>query len=174
MMRKSVFKYYLLILSLVCLGSCSKETAEPAPATEPETVTIHYRATIEGGAQTKADLNEQMKYVFEAGDKVFMETTNGKMYGFLSLSLPSSAGKSVALFEGDLVCDINFRPEDDTEVKLTLMSPSDAVHSVSETGRIIIQKENKAETLKKDPGKDLYHTLCCYIGRVLCYGLRYV
>lgn len=137
MMRKSVFKYYLLILSLVCLGSCSKETAEPAPATEPETVTIHYRATIEGGAQTKADLNEQMKYVFEAGDKVFMETTNGKMYGFLSLSLPSSAGKSVALFEGDLVCDINFRPEDDTEVKLTLMSPSDVVHSVSETGRII-------------------------------------
>ena len=152
MMSKSVFKYCLLVLSLVCLGSCSKDPEIPSPAPAPETVTIHYQATIEGGSQTKAGLDGQMKYVFEAGDKVFMEATNGKMYGFLSLSLPSSAGKSRALFEGDLTCDIDFRPEDDTEVKLTLMSPSDAVHTVSENGRVIshLEFENTwAESLEE-------------------------
>ena len=152
MMSKSVFKYCLLVLSLVCLGSCSKDPEIPSPAPAPETVTIHYQATIEGGSQTKAGLDGQMKYVFEAGDKVFMETTNGKMYGFLSLSLPSSAGKSRALFEGDLTCDIDFRPEDATEVKLTLLSPSDAVHTVSEYGRVIshLKFENTwAESLEE-------------------------
>lgn len=137
MMSKLDFKYCLLVLMALCLGSCSKEPEVPSPAPAPETVTIHYQATVEGGDQTKASLNDQMKFVFEAGDRIFMESTNGKMYGFLSLSLPSTAGKSVALFEGDLTCDINFRPEDDTEVQLILMSPSDAIHTISDNGRVI-------------------------------------
>ena len=80
---KAVLKY---ILPFVLLSvSCAKEpeqTADPAPVKK----TVHYRASVEADPGTRATVNENMKYVFEAGDRVYLESEGGEIYGFLSLS----------------------------------------------------------------------------------------
>lgn len=125
---KAVLKY---ILPFVLLSvSCAKEpeqTADPAPVKK----TVHYRASVEADPGTRATVNENMKYVFEAGDRVYLESEGGEIYGFLSLSKESDAGTSLALFEGDLTCQEGFSPLADTPVTLVLVGVADELHPVS-------------------------------------------
>ena len=127
-MMKAVLKY---ILPFVLLSvSCAKEpeqTADPAPVKK----TVHYRASVEADPGTRATVNENMKYVFEAGDRVYLESEGGEIYGFLSLSKESDAGTSLALFEGDLTCQEGFSPLADTPVTLVLVGVADELHPVS-------------------------------------------
>ena len=127
-MMKAVLKY---ILPFVLLSvSCAKEpeqTADPAPVKK----TVHYRASVEADPGTRATVNENMKYVFEAGDRVYLESVGGEIYGFLSLSKESDAGTSLALFEGDLTCQEGFSPLADTPVTLVLVGVADELHPVS-------------------------------------------
>ncbi|MBR3406269.1 MAG: hypothetical protein IKG92_05160 [Bacteroidales bacterium] len=128
-MSKSVIR--VLILSLLALSfSCKKETEIPVPA--PEVQTVHYRATVQTAVDTRATVGDDLKYEFEEGDRVYMESTgedSGKMYGFLSLSVDGGIGKNVALFEGDLICVGGFTPTPETPVKLILVGPEDKLHS---------------------------------------------
>ena len=126
-MMKSVLRYILPLVFL--LAGCAKETEAPVPA--PRMKTVHYSAGIEAGTSTRASVNENMKYVFEAGDRVYLESEGGEIYGFLSLSKESDAGTSLALFEGDLTCQEGFSPLADTPVTLVLVGVADELHPVS-------------------------------------------
>lgn len=127
-MMKSVLRYILPLVFL--LAGCAKETeqtVDPAPVKK----TVHYRASVEADPGTRAAVNENMKYVFEAGDRVYLESEGGEIYGFLSLSKESDAGTSLALFEGDLTCQEGFSPLADTPVTLVLVGVADELHPVS-------------------------------------------
>ena len=130
MMKKSILKYLFPLILLS--GACAKEKEAPVPEKE----TLHYRADIEAGDATRALLGDDMSYTFERGDRVYMESADGRLYGFLSLSQASDAGKSLALFEGDLTCEDGFRPDKDTQVTLVLVGRDDAVHTLSDDGKL--------------------------------------
>lgn len=130
-MSKSVYIKTLLWMAwaLVALA-CEKEVDNPSPAQEVQTV--HYRATVHTGIDTKATVGDDMKYKFEEGDRVYMESTDGKLYGFLSLSVEGGQGKNVALFEGDLNYVGETPIPDDYKMKLVLVSKEDYLHTITE------------------------------------------
>ena len=132
-MMKSVLNYiFPLFLFLV---SCAKET-DPVTDPIPLEKTVHYRVAVEAGSDTRASVDENLKYVFEAGDRVYMQSEGGEMYGFLSLSQESDAGKTLAFFEGDLTCADDFSPVRDTPVSLVLVGPDDKIHAFSDEGKL--------------------------------------
>lgn len=126
-MMKSVLKYILPLVFL--LAGCAKETEAPVPA--PRMKTVHYRASVEADPGTRATVDENMKYVFQAGDRIYLESERGELYGFLSLSQESDAGKTLAFFEGNLTCAEDFSPLADTPVTLVLVGVADELHPVS-------------------------------------------
>ena len=132
-MMKSVIK--IVVWSLLALViSCKKE----AGGLVPEIRTLHYRATVQTGTDTRATLGNDLKYEFEEGDKVYMESNDGKLYGFLSLSFDGGIGenKNVALFEGDLYVEDNYTPTSSTIVNLVLVGPDDQLHQYPE-GKVL-------------------------------------
>lgn len=131
MMNLSSYKYILSAAMLLLLGSCAKETDLPVPA--PETKTIHYSLTVEEGQETRSTLGPGYKHVFEAGDRIYVESTGddaGKLYGFLSMSLADGVGKSKTAFEGDLTSAADFTPTAETPISLTLVGPADDLHTI--------------------------------------------
>ncbi|MBQ9462549.1 MAG: hypothetical protein IJU68_02700 [Bacteroidales bacterium] len=129
-MMKSLFKYIPALPLLVLLFSCTEKIGISIDV--PRTKTIHYSATIDGGSTTRASLGEDMKYSFERGDRVYMESEGGELYGFLSLSRAADIGRSEALFEGELTCAEDFTPVASTPVSLVLVGPDDAVHTITD------------------------------------------
>jgi len=129
-MSKSVYGKIVLVVLLAFTVACREEenVPEPAPSPTPEVRTLHYKATVQTGAATRATIAENLAYVFEKGDRVYVESVDGEgepdgnLYGFLSLAVNGDEGKKVALFEGDLTCAESFTPSSDTPVKLVLMS----------------------------------------------------
>ena len=124
-------------MSLALTVACEKEVDTSLPAPE-EVQTVHYRATVQTGMDTRATLDDDLKYVFEKGDRVYMESEDGKLYGFLSLSVTGGEEKAVALFEGDLTCQGD-TPTLDTPVKLVLVGQNeeqDWLHTITEEGKI--------------------------------------
>ena len=128
-MSKSVYVNILLVMLLALTAACKKEGNIPEPA--PEMKTVHYKATVQTGADTRATIGGDMKYEYEDGDRVYMESVDGEgnadgnLYGFLSLAVKGSPGRSTALFEGDLKCLESFTPTSETPVKLVLVSEGD-------------------------------------------------
>lgn len=131
-MSKSVFIKILLLAVLALVFACEKEVDQPSPAQEVQTV--HYKATVQTGVDTRATIGEDMKYKFEEGDRVYMESTDGKLYGFLSLSVEGGQGKNVALFEGDLnyVGETPIPDDYNPEMKLVLVSKEDELHTITD------------------------------------------
>ena len=103
-MRKTII-YLLFPILLVLLSSCRKEVAEPVPVGEEGWITVHLRATVSGGLETKATLDDlDRQYLFERDDLLYavdQETGGDKLYGFLYLI--AGAGETDAIFEGDLM-----------------------------------------------------------------------
>lgn len=131
MMNLSSYKYILSAAMLLLLGACAKEKDLPVPA--PEVKTIHYSITVEEGSDTRSTLGPDYKHQFEAGDRIYVESTGedaGKMYGFLSMSIPQGVGESRACFEGDLTSVANFTPTAETPISLTLVGPADNLHTI--------------------------------------------
>jgi hypothetical protein len=134
MMNISSYKYILGAAMLLLLGSCAKEKDLPVP--EPETRnTIHYSLTVEQGSDTRSTLGPGYEHLFEAGDRIYVESTGddaGKMYGFLSMSISAGVGQSTASFEGDLTSVGEFVPTADTPISLTLVGPADELHTYND------------------------------------------
>ena len=128
-MMKAVLKY---ILPFVLLSvSCAKEpeqTADPAPVKK----TVHYRASVEADPGTRATVNENMKYVFEAGDRVYLESEDGTLYGFLDMEDAGDVGKHEASFEGILTYVGTLPRDPDPPVNLVLVSGTDDLHTVTD------------------------------------------
>lgn len=136
-MRKSIYIKVLLLMALAISAACEKEVPTPSPAQEEQTV--HYMTTIQTGIDTRATVGDDMKYQFEAGDRVYVESEDGKLYGFLSLSGEGGDGSTVALFEGDLkyVGDTPFERSGNPIVNLTLVSKEDALHKTTDQGKLV-------------------------------------
>lgn len=116
--------------ALVALA-CEKEADNPSSAQEVQTV--HYRATVHTGIDTKATVGDDMKYKFEEGDRLYVESADKKLYGFLSLSAAGGAGNNMALFEGDLIYagETSF-PNDNPVINLVLVSKEDELHTITD------------------------------------------
>ena len=158
MMKLSSYKNILSAAMLLLLGSCAKETDLPAPA--PETKTIHYSLIVEEGSETRSTLGPGYKHVFEAGDRIYVESTGddaGKMYGFLSMSISGGVGQSKASFEGDLVSDAKFTPKAETPISLTLVGPADDLHTIVDGKVTGVNYTNKSAASIEDAVRKYAH-----------------
>ena len=134
-MSKTIYIKILLLLALALSAACEKERDIPSPAQEGQTV--HYTATVQTGL-TRATISEDMKYEFEAGDRVYLESESGDLYGFLTMSVDGGVGKNMALFEGDLkyVGETPFERSSNPTVNLTLVSKEDKLHTITAEGKL--------------------------------------
>lgn len=135
-MSKTIYIKILLLFALALFAACEKERDIPSPA--PEGQTVHYTATVQTGLDTRATISEDMKYEFEAGDRVYLESESGDLYGFLTMSVDGGVGKKEALFEGDLkyVGETPFERSSNPTVNLTLVSKEDKLHTVTAEGKL--------------------------------------
>lgn len=120
----------LLWMVLSLLVACNKEVDTPSPAQEVHT--FHYRASIQTGVTTKAVLGDNMAYKYEAGDRVYVESEDQKLYGFLNLVDEGDIGKNVAYFEGNLTYVGELPKDPDPSIKLILVSEADDLHTVTD------------------------------------------
>lgn len=134
-----ILKYWVCLLApLTLLLSCVKERTETEV---PTGRTIHYRATVTEGTDTRATLNNSNQYIFQEGDRLFVSNTDSGREGWLSgvLTLVSGAGETTAVFEGDLTLDTgnhdtdkeDFYLEADATLSATLVSTADRIHNAS-------------------------------------------
>lgn len=128
-MKGKYIPYLLLCLLPLALFSCVKETPED-PAVEPAN-TIHYSVTVSHSPLTRVAISdgseapgftEGCRYVFEDGDKLYVEHRDGgtlKLYGVLDIV--SGVGTGYARFEGELKYRDDFVPEDNTLLNATVV-----------------------------------------------------
>lgn len=123
-MKGNIIKYILLCLVQLSLLSCLKET--PQGLEDGPTNGILYSVSVSQSPLTRVALSgsdfEDGSYVFESGDKLYVEYRDGetlKLYGVLNLV--SGVGESVGRFEGELHCLDHFVPEDNTLLSATLV-----------------------------------------------------
>ena len=141
---KSVACCAALAAFAISFQSCCKSSIVQDPE-EPETkvVAIPYTASVGSdntdsstAPQTRATINSSKKYIFQAGDRLFVENTDsgheGDVYGYLTIA--TGEGTSSATFDGTLYSKNGFTPADNTPLKATLVSVNDRIHSISSDG----------------------------------------
>lgn len=116
-----------MVLSLAV--ACKKEADTPSPA--PEVQTVHYRASIRTDVDSKATLGNGMAYQYEAGDRVYLESADGTLYGFLDMAEESGIGNHEAYFEGNLTYVGTLPRDPNPSVNLVLVSVADNLHTVT-------------------------------------------
>ena len=120
----------LLLMVLSLMTACQKEVETPSPASEVQT--MHYRAIFRTDVGTRATVGDGMVYEFEAGDRVYVESEDGSLYGFLSMSDAAEVGNHEAYFEGDLSYVGGGSPDSNPLITLVLVSGTDNLHSVTD------------------------------------------
>lgn len=130
-MSKLIDIKILLITVLSLVVACNREAGTPSPT--PEVQSIRYKAFFRTDVGTRATVGNDMVYKFEAGDRVYVESEDGNVSGFLSLSDNTEVGNHEAYFEGDLsyvggseILDSN------PLITLVLVSGTDDLHSVTD------------------------------------------
>lgn len=125
--------WFILLAFLSLLLSCKQDESLNTPTDTGYTKTIHYKVKVKGSVSTRASLNGDTQYIFEANDRLFVshiESGNTVLYGVLSLM--SGAGSTTAIFEGDLACLEEFDVQSSTPIDVTLVSSADRLHSFAE------------------------------------------
>lgn len=128
-MRKLIYTKLLLLMVLSLAVACKKEADTPSPA--PEVQTVHYRASIRTDVDSKATLGNGMAYQYEAGDRVYLESADGTLYGFLDMAEESGIGNHEAYFEGNLTYTGTLPRDPNPSVNLVLVSVADNLHTVT-------------------------------------------
>lgn len=124
---------FFIIMALLLLAACAKEPAGPTPQ---EATTIFYQATVSEGAATRATVSgstNQYRYIFESGDQLYVcdtETNGDKLHGVLALT--SGENTAAGKFEGTLICEGGFTPEDETSLSAVLVSANDVIHTITD------------------------------------------
>ena len=131
-----------LMAVALLLSACNNDNDETAQKEMPikETVqpemparTIHYLITVNksDGNDTRATLNESKQYIFEEGDKLYVEGED--LYGVLTLKEGEEGKRMGATFEGDLTWEgSSDAPADELALSAVLVSNSDALHTVTD------------------------------------------
>jgi len=128
------FLKYTILFSVLLAGICSCQEEQPITPPDEVASTIHYRATVTSGIGSRASLDDNDHYIFEAGDRLYV-VSGDDMYGFLTLM--SGVGNDTAVFEGELTCVGSFEPSDSTPLSATLVSVNDEIHTCTD-GNITI------------------------------------
>ena len=130
---RHIATFLLVPLSLVC--SCTREEVDkPSGKEEVVVSTIHYRATVEENAPTRASLNAYKEYVFELGDELYVQHGTD-MYGFLSLV--AGEGSTTGTFEGDLmIVNSNYQPKSSDVLTATLVGHDDKLYTRNGNGTL--------------------------------------
>lgn len=129
MSKMTVTKMLLwMVLSLVV--ACNKDVETISPVTEVQTV--HYRASIRTDVDTRATLGEGMVYKFASGDRVYLESEDGTLYGFLDMEDAGDVGKHEASFAGILTYVGTLPRDPNPPVRLVLVSGTDDLHTVTD------------------------------------------
>lgn len=129
MSKMTVTKMLLwMVLSLVV--ACNKDVETISPVTEVQTV--HYRASIRTDVDTRATLGEGMVYKFASGDRVYLESEDGTLYGFLDMEDAGDVGKHEASFAGILTYVGTLPRDPNPPVMLVLVSGTDDLHTVTD------------------------------------------
>ena len=129
-MSKLMDAKVLLLMALSLLTACEKEVE--TPSSTPEVQTIHYRVSVRTDVDTKATIGNDLAYKYETGDRVYVESADGKLYGFLDLADENGVGSHEAYFEGELYYLGDLPRDPETSISLVLVSATDALHTVSE------------------------------------------
>ena len=129
-MSKLMDAKVLLLMALSLLTACEKEVE--TPSSTPEVQTIHYRVSVRTDVDTKATIGNDLAYKYETGDRVYVESADGKLYGFLDLADENGVGSHEAFFEGELYYLGDLPRDPETSISLVLVSATDALHTVSE------------------------------------------
>ena len=129
-MSKLMDAKVLLLVAMSLLAACEKEVDTPSPA--PVVQTIHYRVSVRTDVDTKATIGNDLAYKYETGDRVYVESADGKLYGFLDLADENGVGSHEAYFEGELYYLGDLPRDPETSISLVLVSATDALHTVSE------------------------------------------
>lgn len=134
-----------LLAGAMTLFSCSKseglgELSQDSEGDVPSVKTVQYSlAASQVSSSTKMVINGSYEYLFEDGDKLYIENTDsgkeGDVYGFLTIE--SGAGSSSARFSGTLYLKNEFVPTASTPLKVTLVSPNNRIHTISNDGKRI-------------------------------------
>ena len=135
MKTRIIFAVLPIVAVMLIAASCSNDidgiltqtSGANAKKTTPFTVKVNTRVS------TRATLNaDQDNYVFEAGDKLYVQNTDGSVYGTLTLD-DADAGKSTgASFTGELTGEVS----DATELKAVLKSTSDVIVQVGSDNKV--------------------------------------
>ena len=129
-MSKLMDAKVLLLMALSLLTACEKEVETPSSA--PVVQTIHYRVSVRTDVDTKATIGNDLAYKYETGDRVYVESADGKLYGFLDLADENGVGSHEAYFEGELYYLGDLPRDPETSISPVLVSATDALHTVSE------------------------------------------
>lgn len=129
-MSKMKVTKMLLWMVLSLMVACNKEIVAPAPV--PEVQTVHYRASIRTDVDTRATLGEGMVYKYANGDRVYLESEDGTLYGFLDMEDAGDVGKHEASFVGILTYVGTLPRDPDPPVNLVLVSGTDDLHTVTD------------------------------------------
>ena len=129
-MSKMKVTKMLLWMVLSLMVACNKEIVAPAPV--PEVQTVHYRASIRTDVDTRATLGEGMVYKYASGDRVYLESEDGTLYGFLDMEDAGDVGKHEASFAGILTYVGTLPRDPNPPVRLVLVSGTDDLHTVTD------------------------------------------
>lgn len=126
---KTMIKALSMMAVLLLMTACSSEiddvlTEQPDGK---EYVTIPFSATVDGIAGTRATLDGSNHYIFQTGDKLYVEGTG--VYGCLTLKAGDEGKRTGATFEGNL--NVSGTPAADLALNAVLVSSTDALHTIS-------------------------------------------
>lgn len=125
---KRIIEILPMLAVLLFVTACSNDTIEKKQE-QPEgnTVKIPFTATVNDLTTTRATLDGSKEYIFEVGDKLYVEGTG--VYGILTLADGEAGKKTGAKFSGALTC--SGTPSADLALTATLVSTTDAIHTIS-------------------------------------------
>ena len=113
----------LSMTAALVMTACSNDdnTVETPAAQQAEVKNIPYSVTVNGGAGTRATVDNDMKTLkFATGDKLYITGTN--ISGVLALKSGDESKSSGATFEGDLTYTGEGSPASDLALTATLVS----------------------------------------------------
>jgi len=123
MKTKNMIWAALSMTAALVMTACSNDdnTVETPAAQQAEVKTIPYSVTVNGGAGTRATVDNDMKTLkFATGDKLYITGTN--ISGVLALKSGDESKSSGATFEGDLTYTGEGSPASDLALTATLVS----------------------------------------------------
>lgn len=125
---KRIIEILPMLAALLFVTACSNDTIEEIKE-QPEGnfVKIPFAATVNDLTTTRATLDASKEYIFEAGDKLYVEGTG--VYGILTLDDGEAGKKTGAKFSGALNC--SGTPSADLALTATLVSTTDVIHTIS-------------------------------------------